>query len=190
MTSTYGSEGQGFESLRARTVRPTETGDSKFELPDRRGWRAGHDHTEARDRRRDGHPSAGRAVPGANPGGIDPPTGKQLILTGSAALKPTRSGCATASAARSKTTPRYGPTSRCRVLPAEWPARQVEPSTRASYALADRQVHPARAGHARPAPVRAAYSERRTCRRHRAGKPFIEHRTLRRHERDDRCAVH
>jgi hypothetical protein len=123
-------------------------------------------------------------------GGIDPATGKQLILTGSAALKPTRSGCATASAARSKTTPRYGPTSRCRVLPAEWPARQVEPSTRASYALADRQVHPARAGHARPAPVRAAYSERRTCRRHRAGKPFIEHRTLRRHERDDRCAVH
>ena len=76
------------------------------------------------------------------------------------------------------------------MLLAEWPARQVEPSTRASYALLIDKFILAALAMLGPAPVRAAYSERRTCRRHRAGKPFIEHRTLRRHERDDRCAVH
>jgi integrase len=34
------------------------------------------------------------------------------------------------------------------------------------------------------------YAELRACRRRCAGKPFIDHRTPRRHDCDDRCAVH
>jgi integrase len=43
-------------------------------------------------------------------GGIDPATGKQLILTGSAATEVDAIALRDSSASRSRTTPRYGPT--------------------------------------------------------------------------------
>jgi hypothetical protein len=53
-----------------------------------------------------------------------------------------------------------------------------------------RRPDAARARQARPPPVERLYTELRSCRRRCAGRPFIEHRTQRRHECDERCAVH
>jgi integrase len=132
-------------------------------------------------------------------GGIDPATGKQLILTGSAATEAAaialrdgfRKQIEDHTAVRTNVT--------LRVLLAEWLAgHQVEPSTGASYALLiDKFILPALGDQTLPAlaklgprPYERLYSELRTCRRRCAGKPFIEHRTPRRHVCDDRCAVH
>ena len=132
-------------------------------------------------------------------GGIDPATGKQLILSGSAATEAEaialrdgfRKQIADHTAVRTNVT--------LRVLLAEWLAgHQVEPSTRASYALADRQVHPPALGDQTlptlaklgPRPYEKLYAELRTCRRRCRGKPFTEHRTSRPHECDERCAPH
>jgi integrase len=132
-------------------------------------------------------------------GGIDPATGKQLILTGSAATEADavalrdgfRKQVEDHTAARTNVT--------LGVLLAEWLAgHQVEPSTRASYALLiDKFILPALGDQTLPAlaklgprPYERLYSELRTCRRRCAGKPFIEHRTPRRHDCDNRCATH
>lgn len=132
-------------------------------------------------------------------GGIDPATGKQLILTSSATTEADaialrdgfRKQVADHTAVRTNVT--------LRVLLAEWLAgHQVEPSTRSSYALLiDRFIVPALGDQTLPAlaklgprPYERLYSELRRCRRRCAGKPFIEHRTPRQHECDDRCATH
>lgn len=132
-------------------------------------------------------------------GGIDPATGKQLILTGSAATEAEaialrdgfRKQIEDHTAVRTNVT--------LRVLLAEWLAgHQVEPSTRASYELLiGKLIAPALGDQTLPAlvklgprPYERLYTELRACRRRCAGKPFIEHRTPRRHECDDRCAVH
>jgi integrase len=132
-------------------------------------------------------------------GGIDPATGKQLILTGSAATVAEasvlrngfRKQIADHTAVRTNVT--------LRVLLAEWlVGHQVEPSTRASYALLiDKFILPALGDHTLPAlaklgprPYERLYADLRTCRRRCAGRPFVEHRTPRPHECDDRCAPH
>ena len=132
-------------------------------------------------------------------GGIDPATGKQLILTGSAATESDalamrdgfRMQIEDQTAVRTNVT--------LRVLLAEWLAgHQVEPSTRASYALLiDKFILPALGEQTLPAltklgprPYERLYAELRTCRRRCAGKPFVEHRTPRRHDCDERCAPH
>ena len=92
--------------------------------------------TRKRPSRSDRHPPARRRYQVRIFGGIDPATGRQLILTGSAATE------ADALAMRDgfrmqiddQTAVRTNVT--LRVLLAEWLAgHQVEPSTRASYAL-------------------------------------------------------
>jgi integrase len=132
-------------------------------------------------------------------GGIDPATGRQLILTGAAATEADaialrdgfRKQISEHTAVRTNVT--------LRVLLAEWLAgHQVEPSTRASYALViDKFILPALGDQTLPAltklgprPYEKLYAELRTCRRRCRGKPFIEHRTSRRHECDERCASH
>jgi integrase len=132
-------------------------------------------------------------------GGIDPATGRQLILTGAAATEADaialrdglRKQISELTAIRTNVT--------LRVLLAEWLAgHQVEPSTRASYALViDKFILPALGDQTLPAlaklgprPYEKLYAELRTCRRRCRGKPFIEHRTPRRHECDERCAPH
>ena len=121
-------------------------------------------------------------------GGIDPATGRQLILTGSAATEADaialrdgfRKQIEDHTAVRTNVT--------LRVLLAEWLAgHQVEPSTRASYALLiDKFILPALGDQTLPAlaklgprPYERLYAELRTCRRRCRGKPFIEHRTPR-----------
>ena len=132
-------------------------------------------------------------------GGIDPATGRQLILTGSAATEADalalrdgfRKQVADHTAVRTNVT--------LRVLLAEWLAgHQVEPSTRAGYALLiDKFIVPALGDQTLPAlaklgprPYERLFAELGRCRRRCSGKPFIEHRTPRRHECDDRCATH
>ena len=132
-------------------------------------------------------------------GGIDPATGRQLILTGSAATEDEavtirdgfRREIAEHTAVRTNVT--------LRVLLAEWQAgHQVEPSTRQSYQLLiDKFILPALGEQTLPAlatlgprPYEKLYAELRSCRRRCAGKPFIEHRTPRPHECDDRCRRH
>jgi len=132
-------------------------------------------------------------------GGIDPATGKQLILTGSAATEAEavalrdgfRKQIADNTAVRTNVT--------LRVVLAEWLAgHQVEPSTRDSYALLiDKFILPALGDQTLlalaklgPRPYERLYAELRACRRRCAGKPFIEHRTPRQHVCDERCAVH
>jgi integrase len=132
-------------------------------------------------------------------GGIDSATGKQLVLTGSAATEAEaialrdgfRKQIAEHTAVRTNLT--------LRVLLAEWLAgHQVEPSTRASYALLiDKFILPALGDQTLPAlaklgprPYEKLYAELRTCRRRCRGKPFTEHRTSRPHDCDDRCAPH
>ena len=92
-------------------------------------------------RRSDWHPSARRAVPTADFGGIDPATGRQLILTGSAATEADafalrdgfRKQVADHTAVRTNVT--------LQVLLAEWLAgQQVEPG----LCPVDRQIDRAR----------------------------------------------
>ena len=107
-------------------------------------------------------------------GGIDPATGRQLILTGSAATEDEavtlrdgfRKQIAEHTAVRTNVT--------LRVLLAEWLAgHQVEPSTRASYQLLiDKFILPALGDQTLPAlaklgprPYEKLYAELRTCRR-------------------------
>ena len=132
-------------------------------------------------------------------GGIDPATGRKLILTGSAATEAEalalrdgfRKQVADHTAVRTNVT--------LRVLLAEWLAgHQVEPSTRAGYALLiDNFIVPALGEQTLPAlaklgprPYERLFAELGACRRRCAGKPFIEHRTPRQHECDNRCATH
>jgi len=132
-------------------------------------------------------------------GGMDPATGRQLILTGSAATEAEalalrdgfRKQVADHTAVRTNVT--------LRVLLAEWLAgHQVEPSTRAGYALLiDNFIVPALGEQTLPAlaklgprPYERLFADLGACRRRCAGKPFIEHRTPRQHECDDRCATH
>jgi hypothetical protein len=155
------------------------------------------DHAEAQDGRPDGHPSAGRAVPGADLRRHRPGHGQAAHphrLRRDRDRRDRFAGripeqIADHTAVRTNVT--------LRVLLAEWLAgHQVEPSTRASYAFViDKFILPAIGGQALPAlaklgprPYERLYAELRTCRRRCSGKPFIEHRTPRRHECDDRCA--
>jgi hypothetical protein len=113
----------------------------------------GHGPTEAQDGRPDRHPSARRAVPGADLRWDRPATGKQLILTGAAATEADaallrdgfRKQVEDHTAVRTNVT--------LRVLLAEWLAgHQVEPATRASYALLiDKFILPALGNQTLPA---------------------------------------
>jgi integrase len=130
---------------------------------------------------------------------MDPATGRQLMLTGSAATQ------AEAVALRdgfrkqidNQTSVRTNVT--LRVLLAEWLAsHQVEPSTRTAYAtLIDKFIGPTLGDQTLPAlakqgarPYEKLYAELRTCRRRCHGRSFVEHRTPRTHECDVRCAAH
>jgi integrase len=132
-------------------------------------------------------------------GGIDPATGKQLILTGSAASEAEAVALRDDFRKRTKNHTAVRTNVTLRVLLAEWLAgHQVEPSTRASYALLiDKFILPALGDKTLPTlaqlgprPYERLYAELRSCRRRCSGKAFIEHRTLRPHECDDRCAPH
>ncbi|MGH3787073.1 MAG: site-specific integrase, partial [Pseudonocardiaceae bacterium] len=80
-----------------------------------------------------------------------------------------------------------------------WLSRhQVEGGTRASYQLLiDRFIRPvlgdtplSRLCRLGPHPFEQLYTELRTCRRRCHGRAFIEHRTPRQHDCDQRCAPH
>jgi integrase len=132
-------------------------------------------------------------------GGTDPATGRQLILTGSAATQAEaialrdgfRKQIETQTSVRTNVT--------LRVLLAEWlDSHQVEPSTRTAYrTLIDRFIAPALGDQTLPAlakqgprPYEKFYAELRVCRRRCHGRSFVEHRTPRAHECDERCAPH
>ena len=170
-----------------------------MDCPNPRGYRADHGFTEAQDGGLDRHPAARCAVSSAGLRWIDPATGKQLILTGSAATEDDaiairdgfRRQIENHTAVRTNVT--------LRVLLAEWLAdHQVEPSTRASYALLiDKFILPALGDQTLPTlaklgprPYEKLYAELRACRRRCSGRSFIEHRTPRAHECDARCAPH
>ncbi|MGH3935750.1 MAG: tyrosine-type recombinase/integrase, partial [Pseudonocardiaceae bacterium] len=78
------------------------------------------------------------------------------------------------------------------------PRHQVEDGTRASYQLLiERFIRPAlgntslsRLGRLGPRPFEQFYAELRTCRRRCHGRAFVEHRTPRPHDCDQRCAPH
>jgi hypothetical protein len=132
-------------------------------------------------------------------GGMDPATGRQLILTGSAATQAEaialrdgfRKQIDTQTSVRTNIT--------LRVLLAEWlDGHQVEPSTRIAYrSLIDRFIAPALGDQTLPVlakqgprPFERFYAELRVCRRRCHGRSFVEHRTPRAHECDERCAPH
>ncbi|MGH3480513.1 MAG: site-specific integrase [Nocardioidaceae bacterium] len=132
-------------------------------------------------------------------GGQDPVTGKQVMLTGSAededaAIKlrdKFRRQVAEATAARTSVTLGY--------LLDEWLAgHQVEETTRTSYRLAiEKFIKPAvgdtsltRLAQLGARPFEQLYAELRVCRRRCKGRTFIEHRTHRAHECDERCVPH
>jgi hypothetical protein len=132
-------------------------------------------------------------------GGVDPATGRQLILTGSAATQAEaialrddlRKQIDTQTSVRTNVT--------LRVLLAEWLAgHQVEVSTRNAYVtLIDKFIAPALGDQTLPAlakqgvrPYEKLYAELRVCRRRCRGRSFVEHRTSRAHECDERCAPH
>jgi integrase len=132
-------------------------------------------------------------------GGTDPVTGKQVMLTGSAdsqdAAIELRDKFRTQ--VRERTAVRTGVT--LGYLLDEWLAgHQVEATTRASYSLyVERFIRPAlgdqtlaRLAQLGPRPYEQLYAQLRHCRRRCAGKSFIEHRTSRKHECDERCAAH
>jgi integrase len=132
-------------------------------------------------------------------GGTDPVTGKQVMLTGSAdsqdAAIELRDKYRTQ--VRERTAVRTGVT--LGYLLDEWLAgHQVEVTTRASYSLyVERFIRPAlgdqtlaRLAQLGPRPYEQLYAQLRRCRRRCAGKTFIEHRTARPHECDERCAPH
>lgn len=132
-------------------------------------------------------------------GGHDPVTGKQVMLTGSAedeaaAIKlrdKFRRQVADATAARTSVTLGY--------LLDQWLAdHQVEETTRTSYQVAvEKFIKPAvgdtsltRLGQLGARPFEQLYAELRVCRRRCKGRRFVEHRTHRQHECDQRCLQH
>ncbi len=132
-------------------------------------------------------------------GGLDPVTGKQVILTGSAddedaAIKlrdKFRRQVADATAARTSVTLGY--------LLDEWLAgHQVEETTRTSYGIAiEKFIKPAMGGTSLTRlaqlgarPFEQLYAELRVCRRRCKGRQFVEHRTHREHKCDARCTPH
>lgn len=132
-------------------------------------------------------------------GGIDPVTDKQVMLTGSADSQEAavelrdrfRQQVRERTAVRSNVSLRY--------LLDEWLAgHQVEPTTRASYALLiEKFIAPAlgdqtlgKLAQLGPRPYEQLYAELRPCRRRCKGRTFVEHRTPREHECDKRCADH
>jgi integrase len=131
--------------------------------------------------------------------GCDPVTGRQLVLTGSAATEDEaivlrdrfRAQVRDDTAARTNVTLGY--------LLDEWlSGHQVEETTRDSYRLLiNRFVRPAlgetslsRLSRLGPRPFEQLYAELRTCRQRCKGRTFVEHRTPRPHECDERCAEH
>ena len=81
----------------------------------------------------------------------------------------------------------------------EWLAgHQVEATTRASNSLyVERFIRPAlgdqtlsRLAQQGPRPYEQLYAQLRLCRRRCRGKAFLEHRTARPHECDERCKSH
>jgi integrase len=132
-------------------------------------------------------------------GGMDPATGRQLILTGSAKTE------ADAIALRdgyrkqieSQTAVRTNVT--LAVLLDEWlDSHPVERSTRLAYTtLIAKFIRPALGDQTLPGlvkqgsrPYEKLYAELRACRRRCRGRSFVEHRTPRAHECDVRCAPH
>ncbi|MDQ3763525.1 MAG: site-specific integrase [Actinomycetota bacterium] len=131
--------------------------------------------------------------------GLDPVTGRQLMLSGSANTEDAailirdrlRQQVRDNTAARTNVTLGY--------LLDEWlSGHQVEETTRASYRLLiDGFIRPAlgdtplaqlcRQG---PRPFERLYAELRICRRRCHGRAFVEHRTPRSHDCDQRCAAH
>ena len=132
-------------------------------------------------------------------GGHDPVTGRQLFLTGSADTEDAaivlrdrlRQQVKDNIAAKTNVTLGY--------LLDEWLAsHQVEETTRATYRLlVDSFIGPAfgytpltRLCRLGPRPFEQLYAELRVCRRRCHGREFVEHRTPRPHECDERCAKH
>jgi integrase len=132
-------------------------------------------------------------------GGQDPVTGKQVMLTGSAEdedaaikLRDTfRRQVAEATSARTSVTLGY--------LLDEWLAgHQVEETARTSYRVAiEKFIKPAvgdtsltRLAQLGARPFEQLYAELRVCRRRCKGRTFVEHRTYRAHECDERCGPH
>jgi integrase len=132
-------------------------------------------------------------------GGYDPVTGRQLFLTGSADTEDAaivlrdrlRQQMKDNTAAKTNVTLGY--------LLDEWLAtHQVEETTRATYRLLiDSFIRPAfgdtpltRLCRLGPRPFEQLYAELRVCRRRCHGREFVEHRTPRRHDCDERCAKH
>ena len=132
-------------------------------------------------------------------GGVDPLTGRQLVLSGSADTEDAaivlrdrlRAQVRDNMAAKTNVTLGY--------LLEEWLAgHQVEETTRASYRLLiDGFIRPAlgdtslsRLCRVGPRPFEQLYAELRACRRRCQGREFVEHRTPRPHACDERCAVH
>jgi integrase len=132
-------------------------------------------------------------------GGTDSATGRQLILTGSAKTE------ADAIALRdgfrrqieAQTAVRTNVT--LAVLLDEWlGSHPVERSTRLAYTtLIEKFIRPALGDQTLPVlvkqgsrPYEKLYAELRVCRRRCRGRSFLEHRTPRAHECDERCAPH
>jgi len=132
-------------------------------------------------------------------GGIDPVTGRQLFLSGSADTEDAaillrdglRRQVQEATAARTNVTLGY--------LLDEWlSSHQVEETTRATYRLLiDGFIRPAlgdtpmsRLCRLGPRPFEQLYAELRVCRRRCHGRTFVEHRTPRPHSCDERCTPH
>jgi len=132
-------------------------------------------------------------------GGHDPVTGKQVMLTGSAEDEDAairlrdkfRRQVADATAARTSVTLGY--------LLDEWlSGHQVEETTRTSYRVViEKFIKPAvgdtsltRLAQLGPRPFEQLYAELRVCRRRCKGKAFVQHRTHRAHDCDERCAPH
>ncbi|MGH3999880.1 MAG: site-specific integrase [Pseudonocardiaceae bacterium] len=132
-------------------------------------------------------------------GGYDPVTGRQLFLTGSADTEDAaivlrdqlRQQVQDNTAAKTNVTLGY--------LLDEWSAgHQVEETTRATYRLLiDSFIRPAlgdtaisRLCRLGPRPFEQLYAELRVCRRRCHGRDFVEHRTPRPHDCDERCAAH
>lgn len=132
-------------------------------------------------------------------GGMDPATGRQLILTGSAKTQADaitlrdgfRKQIESQTAVRTNVT--------LAALLTEWlDSHQVERSTRIAYGtLIEKFIRPALGDQTLPVlvkqgsrPYEKLYAELRVCRRRCRGRSFVEHRTPRAHECDERCAPH
>jgi integrase len=131
--------------------------------------------------------------------GYDPVTGRQLMLSDSADTEDAaimirdrlRQQVRDDTAARTNVTFSY-------LLDTWLSEHQVEDGTRASYRLLiERFIRPAlgdtslsRLCRLGPRPFEQLYAELRVCRRRCHGRVFVEHRTPRPHDCDDRCASH